>query len=466
MSALLVQDHFRRQSLNVPMASRSPSPPLSGYLGYKFGYVAVFVLAAVFGAIVIACVLMIRAKAIDDRASRGCNENAPDRAPDAFTMLLKHRALLVLALFHLGTPGCGTRSRSQRVIASGLSRNPALLRLRSTGLTIQPAVIRQLICPSRSMIQPQLSFDGDPNGQAYERWREQFCRQVADVDFVPIGEGRVHRTISPAILPRLRLSASFGTPMSFVSLGTNDELVITMSPNSALSGAMGRRPLEVAAGDVTIGDPSIKGAHITQTTHGNFQTALLPRKALLRACPNAEDLIAQSIPGANPITSMFLRYYDLAHTYADKLAPAELDAVSQHLFDLSVLMIGARGDVAEQARMRGLAAARLETLKSDILAQLDNPALSLTVLSAAHRISPRTIQLMFEQAGITYSGFVLEQRLLRAERLLRNPNLRARKIIEIAHLAGFHDVSYFHRAFRRRFGRTPDDVRKLSGEMG
>jgi AraC-like DNA-binding protein len=71
-----------------------------------------------------------------------------------------------------------------------------------------------------------------------------------------------------------------------------------------------------------------------------------------------------------------------------------------------------------------------------------------------------------EQAGITYSGFALEQRLLRAERLLRNPAMRTRKIIEIAHLAGFHDVSYFHRAFRRRFGQTPDDVRKLSGETG
>ena len=145
-----------------------PSPPLSGHLGYKFGYVAVFVLAAMFGAIAIACVLMIPAKAIDDRASRGCKDDAPDSAPDAFTTLLKHRARLVLALalalLHLGTPGCGTRSRSQRVIASGLSRNPALLRLRSTGLTIQPAVTRQLICPSRSMIQPQLSFDGDPNG--------------------------------------------------------------------------------------------------------------------------------------------------------------------------------------------------------------------------------------------------------------------------------------------------------------
>lgn len=316
------------------------------------------------------------------------------------------------------------------------------------------------------MIQPQLSFDGDPNGPAYERWREQFCRQVANVDFVPVGEGRVHRTIAPAILPRIRLSASFGSPISFVSLGTNDELVITTSPNSALSGTMGKRSLEIAAGDVTIGDPSIKGAYITQAGNGNFRTALLPRKALLRVCPNAEDLIAQSIPGANPITSMFLRYYDLAHAYADKLAPAELDAVSQHLFDLSVLMIGARGDVAEEARTRGLAAARLETLKSDILAQLDSPALSLTVLSATHRVSPRTIQLLFEQAGITYSGFVLEQRLLRADRLLRNPAMRTRKIIEIAHLAGFHDVSYFHRAFRRRFGQTPDDVRKLAGDAG
>ncbi len=62
--------------------------------------------------------------------------------------------------------------------------------------------------------------------------------------------------------------------------------------------------------------------HHLQIKHGNFQTALLPRKApLLRACPNAEDLIAQSIPGANPITSMFLRYYDLAHAHSTSSRP-------------------------------------------------------------------------------------------------------------------------------------------------
>ncbi|WP_283815832.1 hypothetical protein [Bradyrhizobium glycinis] len=109
-------------------------------------------------------------------------------------------------------------------------------------------------------------------------------------------------------------------------MGTNDELVVVMSPNSALNGTMARRALNIAAGDLTIGDPSIRGARVTQMAYGNFQTALLPRKALLRACPNVEDLIARPIDGVKPITSMFLRYYDLAHAHADKLAPAELDA--------------------------------------------------------------------------------------------------------------------------------------------
>jgi AraC-like DNA-binding protein len=36
---------------------------------------------------------------------------------------------------------------------------------------------------------------------------------------------------------------------------------------------------------------------------------------------------------------------------------------------------------------------------------------------------------------------------------------RGRKVSDIAHLTGFNDVSYFHRAFRRRFGLTPGDAR-------
>jgi MFS family permease len=79
---------------------------LSGYLGWTFGYMAVFGLAAGFGIISIICVLLIPAKSIDNRAARGTKEDDPDSQPNAWHVLLTHKPLLVLsvalAAFHLG----------------------------------------------------------------------------------------------------------------------------------------------------------------------------------------------------------------------------------------------------------------------------------------------------------------------------------------------------------------------------
>src|ERR1700761_2842757 len=78
----------------------------SGYLGWRYGYVAVFLLAAAFGVLSIACVLMIPHQDIDHRAARGSKEDDPDSQPSGFSVLLKHKPMLVLALalalFHLG----------------------------------------------------------------------------------------------------------------------------------------------------------------------------------------------------------------------------------------------------------------------------------------------------------------------------------------------------------------------------
>jgi AraC-like DNA-binding protein len=67
--------------------------------------------------------------------------------------------------------------------------------------------------------------------------------------------------------------------------------------------------------------------------------------------------------------------------------------------------------------------------------------------------------MLFERAGTTFSDFLVEQRLLRASRLLRDPVHKLSKISELAYLSGFNDVSYFHRAFRRRFGMTPAEMK-------
>jgi MFS family permease len=78
----------------------------SGLLGRQLGYFSVFLLAALFGAITVACVLLIPPDAIDHRAARGSKEDDPESQPSALTMLLRHKPLLVLALalavFQLG----------------------------------------------------------------------------------------------------------------------------------------------------------------------------------------------------------------------------------------------------------------------------------------------------------------------------------------------------------------------------
>jgi AraC-like DNA-binding protein len=64
---------------------------------------------------------------------------------------------------------------------------------------------------------------------------------------------------------------------------------------------------------------------------------------------------------------------------------------------------------------------------------------------------------------------LLEQRLVRVQRMLLDSRLAARTISDIALEAGFGDLSHFNRAFCRRFGESPSDVRaaaRTDGEFG
>jgi MFS family permease len=79
---------------------------LSGFLGWKFGFTAVFILAAIFGILSIASVLIIPRKAIDDHVARGASADTSEQPASAWRALFECKPLLVLAaalaLFHLG----------------------------------------------------------------------------------------------------------------------------------------------------------------------------------------------------------------------------------------------------------------------------------------------------------------------------------------------------------------------------
>jgi MFS family permease len=80
---------------------------LSGLVGWLFGLPQVLWLAALFGVLSIASVLMIPSAAIDDDEARGLSKNEDKKGDvSGITVLLENRTLLILAaslaLFHLG----------------------------------------------------------------------------------------------------------------------------------------------------------------------------------------------------------------------------------------------------------------------------------------------------------------------------------------------------------------------------
>jgi AraC-like DNA-binding protein len=69
------------------------------------------------------------------------------------------------------------------------------------------------------------------------------------------------------------------------------------------------------------------------------------------------------------------------------------------------------------------------------------------------------VRKLFESEDTSFTQFVLGQRLARAHALLSDPHFADRSIAALALEAGFGDLSYFNRAFRRRYGDAPSEMR-------
>lgn len=133
--------------------------------------------------------------------------------------------------------------------------------------------------------------------------------------------------------------------------------------------------------------------------------------------------------------------------------------VVKQVYDLVALAIGPTRDAAEIAGGRGVRAARLRAIQSDIATNAATQSFSIEGLAARHRISPRYIRRLFEGTGTTVIEFVVAQRLAHAHRMLSDAQYDERTISSIAFDAGFSDLSYFNRCFRQRYGATPSDIR-------
>lgn len=307
------------------------------------------------------------------------------------------------------------------------------------------------------------STDALPVRERVPMLREFVGPIVSRMNIGPLGDGPLHFEIAARAVPdlavsRLAFSAIRAERTRALIADGNDNCSLSWlrSPgNTVIHRGNELRPADGESTLLSMADPFVC-ASVGGIARG--VTISVPRKVLTAMVPTVEDRFGAALVQESEAQRLLANYIEVLDEH--RLANPELRRlVVAHVHDLIALSLGASSDVAEMASGRGLRAARLHAIKNDIRATLGQHGLTLTALAARHRVSPRYVQALFESDGATFSQYLLGERLARAYQLLSDPLQMGRNISAIAYAAGFGDLSYFNRAFRRRYGATPSDVR-------
>jgi len=188
----------------------------------------------------------------------------------------------------------------------------------------------------------------------------------------------------------------------------------------------------------------------------------LPRATLSPLVRNIDDAVMRPIPRGTGTLNLLTNYVGALMDDSVLASPDMRQLITVQLCDLVAMTLGATRDAAAAAEGRGIRAARLRAIKSDVETHLIDADLSPSVVARRQRISDSYIRKLFEAEGTSFSEFVLARRLVRAHRMLTDRRWADRNIAWIAFESGFGDLSYFNRTFKRHYGAPPSEIRETS----
>jgi len=316
--------------------------------------------------------------------------------------------------------------------------------------------------PDDRLLSLRVQSTAFPEPDRIEAVREAVCRPIMRVDVEPLS-GAFEFDLSLYALPDFGIGVGDMSPVRCTrtsALMQNDDVILTCLLRGGVTVWERDRAAVVRAGEAVFVSNDAPGVAIGHTAT-RICNLRFSRARLQSMSVDIGAALGRTVARDNAALRLLSSYAEVVND-TGALATAPLRrAVAAHFYDLAALIIGA-SDEAPVAPGNGVRAARLRAIQNDIRDNLTQAGLSVNDIAARHGLSPRYVQMLFEAHGSTFSGFVLEQRLALARRLLANPGLQVRRISEVALDAGFQDLSYFNRMFRRRYGMTPSQARQES----
>jgi AraC-like DNA-binding protein len=310
--------------------------------------------------------------------------------------------------------------------------------------------------------------DALPERDRFAIWRDTVLSSHARCEITAQDQSRFRATFKLRNVGAIVVAQNFTSAVNIVRttnlLGDCDDDTLAVTLVSSGDGYHTQRDNDqkLAPGDGVIFDCAHTGG-LSFTTEAQRWLVKIPRQRLASLLPGVKRFIGAALD--RDITARHLLFH-----YLEASLDANLDFVGSaarlyelHIIGLVALALGAEGEARHVIEHdNDVRAVRRAAILQDIGALLSDPKLAAPAVAARLGITPRYLRKLLEETGKSFSEHLLDKRLERAAALLREPDQRDARIAGIAYACGFGDLSYFNRAFRRRYGLTPSDMRSTA----
>lgn len=250
-----------------------------------------------------------------------------------------------------------------------------------------------------------------------------------------------------------------------VARGIMDHFQITLCVEGEMQFSSGRREVTLRPGDIVLIDMAQPNRTALRAAGGrtHLMTIVLQRAMLAPRLAHPDAATATLLPSDHPHARLLASHYGalaLSSEPGTDTGTGHAEATVEAIADLVAAAAGGTAEI-----VAGLERAErhlyLTMIKRRIANNLETDALTSEELCRHFQISRATLYRLFEAEG-GLAHYVREQRLNLAFRRLISPSAQDGRLIELAVEMRFSSDSTFIRAFRRKFGLTPGELRELA----
>ncbi|WP_245330570.1 helix-turn-helix domain-containing protein [Bradyrhizobium sp. AS23.2] len=248
-----------------------------------------------------------------------------------------------------------------------------------------------------------------------------------------------------------------------IARGGIDHYQITLCVEGEMRFSSGRREVTLRPGDIVLLDMAQPNRTVLRASGGRTHlTAIILQRAMLAPrLAHPDSATATFLPSDHPHARLLASHFAALGLPAEREA-GNVEITIEAIADLMAAAAGGTADITAGVE-RAERQLYLAMIKRHIANNLETHAITVEELCHHFQISRATLYRLFEADG-GLAHYVREQRLNLAFRRLISPAAQDDRLIDLAVGMRFSSDSTFIRAFRRKFGVTPGELREMADD--